>query len=128
MLALWKGGVTERVVAVTLLLELVIYPLLENRRTSGLQYRLLASDILFFAFLAGVALRSRRRWTLWTAAYHLLSVLSHVGKLVDPSLHGWAYQTTLVIWGYGGPASLLFGVVQVMLARRSGCAPRAGPA
>lgn len=119
-LALGLGETAERLVAAALLADLPLTLLLEARRhLYDPQYRLLALDILLFLFLAVVAARSNKRWTLFAAAYALLDVLTHLGKIIDTTLLGWGYETTLVLWGYAELAALLVGTLQVVARKRA---------
>lgn len=64
------------------------------------EWGILLIDVALLALLAGIALRSARYWPLFAAGFHLLAVVTHVARSVDPSVTGWAYITAEIIWGY----------------------------
>jgi hypothetical protein len=98
--AFWKGGWSERTAAGAFILAWLATPLLRDRSWIGTQWGGFAIDIVFLAVLVGVALRSRRYWPLFAAAFQLLAVLTHLARIIDPHVHVWAYITAGVIWTY----------------------------
>lgn len=65
-------------------------------------------DLLLFAGLYALALRSNRIWPMLMAAFQLSSILVHLARLVDWGMSPWAYAFLLKIWGY--PMVLLLGI------------------
>mgnify|MGYP001549683554 CR=1 FL=1 len=56
------------------------------------------ADICLLLLLTVVALRSRRYWPMFAAAFQLLCVVIHVARMFDPGVRGWAYATGEVIF------------------------------
>ena len=116
--ALWKGGWSERLVAIGFLAAWLISPLVRLGGWNGPAWTGLTVDAAFLALLLFVALRSGRYWPLFAAAFELLSVLSHIARLVDPGVRAWAYATADAIWTYLLLASLAVGTVNCWRERR----------
>jgi hypothetical protein len=125
--ALWKGGWSERVVAMGFLVAWLTTPVLRRGGWEGPAWTGLAVDGLFLALLLFVALRSRRWWPLFAAAFELLSVLTHVARLIDPGVRAWAYATADAIWTYCLLTSLGIGTYNRWRERRQPAA-KAAPA
>jgi hypothetical protein len=108
--ALWRGGLEERVTA-----AVVAWPMVNNF-VPGLRWSEgLPTDIVSLAICLALALRSRRYWTVWSAAANVLAVLTHLlDQIVE--LTTWAYQSALITWAYVMAVSLLVGA----LTRRRG--------
>lgn len=116
--ALWRGGFVERATAVAVLVQLISSALVQNlRAVEAPQYGMFAIDVGLLALLAWLSFTSSRRWTLFATAFQLLSVGTHLAKMLDPSIHGWAYLTTAVLWGYAVLFALAVGTAQA--ARRT---------
>lgn len=98
--ALWKGGWSERLTAVGFLVAWLLTPLLRRQGWEGPAWTGLAIDSVFLALLLFVSIRTRRYWPLFAAAFELLSVLSHIARLIDPGVRAWAYATADAIWTY----------------------------
>ena len=100
--ALARGGRSERF-------------MVENRvRLQAPQLGMLAVDIVILAAFLALVMRSGARWPLWAAAFQLDATVTHLVKLIDPTVMGWAYLSAIVFWGYAVLASLLVGTIQVM--------------
>lgn len=69
-------------------------------RSEGAQYGILAADTALFLVFLWPALKSGRHWPLFNAGFGLLLLVTHLGKLVDPTITGWAYITAELIWSY----------------------------
>lgn len=119
-LALWKGGPPERIVAVANVVASLVSGLVQNRNNLvDPQWSLLAVDIVFLGLLLWLALRSDRYWPLFTAAFQLLSVVGHLAIMADPTVGGWAYITSGVIWSYLVLAALAVGTWNCWQRRRA---------
>lgn len=99
-IAAWRGGNEERLAAGGLLagwaLSMVAY------RSHGLEteWGIMLIDLALLGLLVWIALRSPRHWPMVAAGFHLLAVVTHVARSVDPRVGGWAYVTAQVIFGY----------------------------
>jgi hypothetical protein len=98
--ALWKGDWEERLTASVLLLTFAVTLLLRDMSWPRVQAAEFTSDFAGFAVLVAIALRSRKFWPMFAAAFELLAVMTHVAKTIDPELHQWAYLTAIIIWTY----------------------------
>jgi hypothetical protein len=107
--ALWTGGRSERAVALGFLASWFTTALTKDRAWSGLQWGGFVGDALFLALLLCVALRSRKYWPLFAAAFQLLAVVTHAALLIDNKVGAWAYITAGVIWTYLLLFALAFG-------------------
>ena len=110
--ALLKGGRAERLVGAAMLLELLIMiPVADIHRTEAPRYVSLVLDILVLGALLYAAFSTERRWVLLASAFQSLSVLTHLSRIIDPSMHSWAYITVDIVWGYGLMLTLLAGTL-----------------
>jgi hypothetical protein len=98
--ALWKGDWEERVVGGGLGLSCAVTVIARDLSWPRVQLAELGGDILMLALLFVVALRTKKFWPLFAAAFQLLAVMTHVAKTADSTLHQWAYVTAIVIWTY----------------------------
>ncbi|MDF2900287.1 MAG: hypothetical protein K0Q62_346 [Phenylobacterium sp.] len=99
--ALWRGGRTERVVAIANIVAWIATIVVQNRHNwLDPQWGMLAVDIAFLLLLLWFVVRSSRLWILPAAAFQLLAVLTHAAILADGDLRAWAYITALILWSY----------------------------
>jgi len=104
-LAVWRGRDDERLAAGGQLANWALSILLVRTTTGGVassgpQWGVLAADAAFLILLLWIALRSDRYWPLFAAAFHLLVVSVHIGRIVDPRISGWAYITAGLVFAY----------------------------
>lgn len=95
-----KGDLEERLTATGLLTAVAITVALRDHSWPHLQWAEFAVDALLLLLLVGIALISGKFWPMAAAGFQLLSVLTHIAKMIDPNLHQWAYITAIVIWTY----------------------------
>jgi hypothetical protein len=96
--AFWKGGREEQFAAGGLLLSWAMTIALRDRNWVGTQWSAFAADTVLLLLLTGIALRTKRYWPLFAAAFQFLCVLTHVARTIDPGVRAWAYATGQVIW------------------------------
>jgi hypothetical protein len=96
--AFWKGGREEQVAAGGLLMSWLITLVLRDHRWAGMQWGAFAADFANLALLTAISIRTKRYWPLVAAAFQLLCVMTHVARMIDPGVHGWAYATGQVIF------------------------------
>jgi hypothetical protein len=128
--ALWKGGASERVAAGAYYAAWIVSILVQNPDHYATQWSVFLVDVILFLMLTGVALRSPRYWPIFMAAFQLLAVITHTGRVVDSSVGAWAYLTGGVIWGYLSLFALAYGTWGAWKARRQlarAAAPAAAP-
>jgi hypothetical protein len=99
-IAVWRGGDEERLGAGTILLGWSLSSLVFKAYSEETQWAMLAIDAAEFAVFLWLALRSRRYWTLFVAAFKLLIVITHIAHALDNSVSGWAYLTAVLLWSY----------------------------
>ncbi len=98
--AIW-GRRPERLVAAALISEvLATFIAQDHSRMQAVQYALFFMDAALLGYFLWVAMTSDARWVLFAAAFQLLDVATHLAKMIDPRVGGWAYLTALMIWGY----------------------------
>ena len=108
--ALWRGGRPERTAAIAFILAWVATNLLEDRQNwLDPQWGILVVDGLLLATLLWLALTADRSWTLWSAAFQLLGVVTHGAMMADRSVGSWAYITGDIIFSYLVVAALAVG-------------------
>ena len=67
------------------------------------------TDIVLAVVFVVLALRERRQWVAAAAAFQILSVLTHVARVLSPQVRGWAYMTGAILWGYSALAAVVWG-------------------
>ncbi|MEN3972113.1 hypothetical protein WJS89_05475 [Sphingomicrobium sp. XHP0235] len=118
--AIWRGGVEERIVAVTSIVaslgSLWIIPPIDLRygRT---EMGVMAIDLAVLFVYIALALRSRRYWPLWVAGIQLTTSLSHAIKAVNVDLLPAAYAVAAQFWVY---PILLILFVATLRRRKTG--------
>ncbi len=100
-LSLWRGGWAERTVAFTIIVGSLATAVFQNTRDpSAPQWGDLAVDGVCLIVFVGVALRSRRLWPLFAAAFQLIAVVIYVARLADVHMGGRSPFAAGVIWSY----------------------------
>ena len=99
--ALWRGGRTERAVAVANIVAWIATIVVQNRHNwLDPQWGVFAVDVVFLLLLLWFVVRSSRLWILPAAAFQLLAVVTHAAILADGGVRAWAYVTALILWSY----------------------------
>lgn len=88
-----------------------------DRGWSRVHVPVLIVDLLLLAGLLSVALRSRRYWPVWMAAFHLLSITTHIARMGEADLPPVVYFALQSFWSL---PLLLVMVAGIMLDRRAG--------
>jgi len=120
--AVWRGGWEERMTAMAFMIAWMTTLLGRDQAWIGTQWGTLAVDCVLLGFLVFVALRSDKYWPLFAAGFHLLSVITHVARMVDSQVGAWAYATAAVIFSQLTVFALAAGVLGMLL--QSGRADR----
>jgi hypothetical protein len=131
VLALWRGGWRERVVAVAFQPFSWGLVLLAGRFICSdfcclagphplKPWLSLINDLVLFAACAWSAWRADRYWIIWAGALAWLSVLTDALAIAMPGMTEWAYSSADLVWAYLFGAALLWGAVG---ARRRGAGP-----
>jgi hypothetical protein len=96
-----RGRSNERITAATCLIATIAsFALVSQLRFSDVELGVLAVDLATLAAFVAVALRSERFWPLWVSGLQLTSSVTHLLKLVDPSLMPFAYSAAEAVWSY----------------------------
>jgi len=113
--ALARGGRDERIVAICMLLDNLYDQLHPHYYGQMLASHLLrdGAQTLVFGWLA---LGAERYWLLLAAAVGLATVVTDVAELIL-RVHGWAYGTAMLVWGYLLLFTLAYGTWQAVQAR-----------
>jgi hypothetical protein len=96
--AFWKGGREEQLAAGGVLLSFAMTIALRDNSWQGTQWSAFVADVALLALIVTIALRSPRYWPLAAAAFQLICVMIHVGRMIDPGVRAWAYATGQVIF------------------------------
>jgi hypothetical protein len=116
--AFWKGQREEQVAAGGLLLSLLVTVVLRDPRWVGAQWGAFGADVCLLLLLTALALRSRRYWPMFAAAFQLLCVAIHVARIVDPGVRAWAYATGQVIFSQWVFFAVGIGTINTWRANR----------
>ena len=98
--ALWRGGRDERLAAGIMLAAWALSMLVDRTGFAEMEWGIMGIDIAALAGFTWIALRSPRYWPLFAAGFHLLAIVTHVARQVDPTVGGYAYFTAEILWGY----------------------------
>jgi hypothetical protein len=99
-LAWYRGGREERLAALALVAGAILTPLAQHRGFAGPEHGIVLVDLLLFAALGAIALRSRAFWPLWAAGFQLGALAVHLAAAQMPAILPAAYAATLIIWSY----------------------------
>ena len=103
------GGTPEKAVAAMYLLAavatVVVHPA-TTVRYRNVEMGVFLIDACLLAGLCVVSVRADRWWPLCATALQLLTVLSHVGKAVNPGLWRYGYQL-MAVWAAWPTVGLL---------------------
>jgi hypothetical protein len=108
--AVAKGRTEHRLAIGGLVANVVLTQVLRDNSRPHVEWAAFVFDILFLALLLAIALKSASYWPLPAAAFQFLATITHVAKLVDETVHPWAYISAIVIWTYALMISLAAGI------------------
>ena len=100
VIAVWRGRDEERLAVAALLANWALTVLVAKVDSGTTQWERLAVDAALLGIYLWLALRSRRYWPLFAAGFQVLCVVTHLGRIADPTVSGWAYLTAGLIWSY----------------------------
>ena len=120
VLALWKGDRPVRLLALVSVAAFVLSPLLQNWSDFiSPQWGVAAVDAAVLAAITALVLRYDRRWLIVIWGIAALSLLAHLGKLLDATLFPRGYIGGLYILYFAFLAAQLAGVFEALWRRRS---------
>lgn len=119
-----RGRTDERIAAATCLIATIAsFALVTQLRFSEVEFGVLAVDLATLGVFVAVALRSERFWPLWVSGLQLTSSVTHLLKLVEPSLMPFAYSAAEAVWSY--PILIILAVGTWRVRRYQDLPPRA---
>jgi hypothetical protein len=107
--AAWRGRDAERLAAGAYLAAWALTLVVFRAKSAETQWAVLIIDAVLLAGFVMIALRGYRHWPLFSAAFQLLAVVTHLARAFDSAVSGWAYQTAGIIWGYLAIAAIGYG-------------------
>lgn len=108
-LAFWRGGTTERRVAVIIALAWVGSVIVDDDATRGVQWAIFAVDIVLALYLISEGLFGHKIWPIAAAAAQIMITLTHVAFWIDPDLVQEAFFSAYYVWSYIVLTCLFFG-------------------
>lgn len=121
-LALWKGGLPERIAGPTMLVAATISSFSADYRWIEPQYAIMTIDVTMLLFLVILALKADRWWPIWGAGLQLLGIVIHGAFAAQQLVVSRAYMFALNIIGYLVVGSLLVGTIAYMIRKRKAAA------
>ena len=110
--ALWRGRTPEKAVAAVLLLDNTLSFFIQNpHQLSGPRFVSLAMDVGVLAVILYFAFTTNRRWPLLASALQILSTLTYVARIIDPTVGAWAYLTVDIVIGFALMATVAYGAL-----------------
>ncbi len=107
--AVWRGRDNERLAAGALLAAWALSMVVFKARSEETQWAVLIVDSSLLAVYGWIALRTRRYWPLFLAAFQFLAVITHGAHALDTAVSGWAYITAIRVWTYLGLFAIGYG-------------------
>ena len=126
-LALLRGRDEERLAAATVLLGWALSMVAFRNRSEDTQWLVLLIDGTEMPVFIWLALRTRRYWPLFAAAFKLLIVVTHLAHVLDPTITGWAYLTAVIIWSYLAVFAIGYGAWTAPAYAINAADPTEGP-
>lgn len=109
LIAVWRGGVPERRTALVVAACWVGSVLVDNDGSRGVQWAILAIDVVLGAWLIIEALRHSRAWLFAAAGAQVLILLTHLGFALTPEMMQEGFFSAYYIWSYIVLLALLVG-------------------
>jgi hypothetical protein len=64
-----------------------------------------------------IAVKSRRWWPIWVAAFQLNSVAAHVATMISPDFSNFVYQGYASLWALPSMLIMVFGIFRDRLGK-----------
>lgn len=111
--AFLRGGAPERTGAMLMFVASVLTivgatPFSE--RFTGVEQGLFTIDLALFCALIALAIYADRFWPLWTAGFHLMSVMAPIAYAVAPTGLRYAYALAQGFFAYPAVLAMVVGV------------------
>lgn len=115
--AYWNGGAIEKQGAGIMILGSILTAIM-GTGWHGVNFGVLLVDLVVLAALMALMLRADKFWLLWMTAFHVIGVLTHIAKLVDPAILPRAYSIGQGFWAYPMLIALVLGVSEERRRRK----------
>jgi hypothetical protein len=99
-LALWRGRDEERLATAALLANWALGMTVFKSNSQETQWAVLGFDVALLGLYLWLSMRTQRYWPLFVAGFQLLIVVTHVARVADPRVSGWAYLTAQLLFSY----------------------------
>jgi hypothetical protein len=80
-----------------------------DSRWRSTEFGVLLVDIGVLSLFLALALRSDKYWPLWTTAFQVIGVVTHLARFVDPGIIPRAYSIAQGFWAYPMLVALVIG-------------------
>jgi CBS domain containing-hemolysin-like protein len=120
--ALRWGGKTERVGATAMLSAAALTSLLvssASERFTSVETGVLIVDVTLLGALLWLTVTSPRFWPIWSAAFQLVAILTHLAAGLLPKSVAAGYSVLQGFWAYPAMFAMLLGVYGVVKAKGS---------
>jgi hypothetical protein len=104
-----NGGVTEKQGAGIMVVGSILTALM-GTGWQGVNFGVLLVDLAVLVALVVLMLRTDKYWLLWMTAFHVIGVLTHIAKMIDPLILPRAYSIGQGFWAYPMLVALAMGV------------------
>jgi hypothetical protein len=119
--ALARGEWPERAAAITTLVGSLLTPvanvLLGRFGFHHVGFSSLAIDGSVLAVNVIIAVRANRWWPVYSAAFHLCQLMTHIARLTRPELMGAYYVGLVIAWSHLALGALAVGMIQLEIRR-----------
>lgn len=117
LLAAWAGR-RQRIIAATAFIAWMISAAIQDRSFQHPQYATFVLDAVLMIVWVVLAVRWRRGWLTWMAAFQCLTMATHIAAMVDDRIWARASITAYMIWSYLSLAALAWGGVEGLIEKR----------
>lgn len=104
----WEERIAISVIVVNTYTSVLAVAFFQLRYTE-VELPLVAVDAAMFLLLYGIALRSKKFWPLWLAAFAGVALLSHLAPLM-PGMFSQLYYDATALWSYPQLLVLAIGI------------------
>lgn len=125
--AFWKGGRTERLGALIILIGSGLTIWVEQAHMFDWRHErtgLVIVDLMVLVAFFALALQTNRFWPLWATAFHLIAVATHLIIFIQPPRVLQAYAIIQGFWAYPMLAAILIGSLGAWPLHRRATAPQ----